>query len=110
MSDYIECSAFEVHQPVGAFYVAKIRPEDLTYITFVDVRRIEKEERDVERVLGIQRPLSPSRIKEITQYVNLSDASFPSRREKRGFQSWYMRAENTPKSERRQSIGRPASH
>ena len=78
MSDYIECSAFEVTQPVGSFYIAKISPEDLIKITFVDVRRIEKEERDVERVLGIQRPLSPNRVKEIAEYVNLYDASFPS--------------------------------
>jgi DGQHR domain-containing protein len=78
MNDFIECPAFEVTQPVGTFYVARISPEDLIYITFVDVRTIEKEDRGIERVLGIQRPLSESRVKEINQYVNLYDASFPS--------------------------------
>ena len=48
------------------------------YMTFVDIRHIEKEGRDVERVLGIQRPLSPKRVKELQQYVNLYDAAFPS--------------------------------
>jgi DGQHR domain-containing protein len=78
MIQWIECPAFDVTQPVGTFYLAKISPDDLVYITFVDIRHIEKEGRDIERVIGIQRPLSKNRIKELQQYVNLSDATFPS--------------------------------
>ena len=78
IKDAIVCDAFEVAQPVGKFYVATMSHEELCDITFADVRRIEKEERDVERVLGIQRPLSVKRIDEIGQYVNTLDATFPA--------------------------------
>lgn len=76
--DYIECKCIEVSQRIGTFYVAAIDSRDLVKITFADVRRIEKEQRDIEIYLGIQRPLSASRVKEIGEYVNLVDASFPS--------------------------------
>jgi len=74
----INCPCFEVEQPVGSFYLARISWRDLISITFADIRRIEKEESDVERVLGIQRPLSNSRVREIGAYVNTIDATFPT--------------------------------
>src|ERR1035437_2333345 len=74
----ITCACFEVTQPVGSFYMARISYRDLIEITYVDVRRIEKEVRDVERILGIQRPLSPKRVREIGDYVNTMDANFPT--------------------------------
>src|SRR5438874_7550865 len=74
----IECPCFEVEQPIGPFYVARISADDLITITHVDVRRIEREEREVETVLGIQRPLSKTRVKEIGDYVNTIDATFPT--------------------------------
>lgn len=76
--DIIECLCFEVEQPVGSFYMARMSYRELIKITFADIRRIEKEESDVEKVLGIQRPLSPSRVKEIGAYVNTADANFPT--------------------------------
>lgn len=77
-AEYITSLCFEVRQPAGTFYVARISAEDLIEITYTDVRRIEKEERDVELVLGIQRPLSSTRVAEIGDYVNTIDATFPS--------------------------------
>lgn len=74
----ISCPCFEVKQPIGSFYMARISHRDLIEITFADVRRIEHEERDVERILGIQRPLSPKRVREIGDYVNTMDANFPT--------------------------------
>jgi DGQHR domain-containing protein len=74
----INCQCFEVEQPVGSFYMARISCRDLITITFSDIRHIEKEESDVDRVLGIQRPLSKSRVKEIGAYVNTMDANFPT--------------------------------
>ena len=47
-------------------------------ITFFDVRRRIAEERDVERYLGIQRPLQPRRVDELRDYVNFIDATFPT--------------------------------
>ena len=78
IKDAIECPCFEVRQPVGSFYMARISHRDLIAITYVDVRRIEKEEREIETVLGIQRPLSPKRVREIGDYVNTMDANFPT--------------------------------
>jgi DGQHR domain-containing protein len=75
---FIESRCIEIRQPIGTFYIASLSYSDLNFITYVDVRRIEKEKRDIETYLGIQRPLSPGRVKEISQYVNLVDACFPT--------------------------------
>lgn len=73
----IEC--LELHQPIGVFYVGKINIQDLLSISYADVRRIEREEKnDIETYFGIQRNLSTSRVKEISDYVRTSDATFPS--------------------------------
>lgn len=75
-SDYIEFKCLEVEQPIGKFYVGTIKAQDLVAISFADVHRIEK--RDVERVVGVERPLVKSRVNEIKQYVKTIDATFPS--------------------------------
>ena len=76
--DYIEFKCIPVNQPIGSFYIGSIDANDLINISYADVRRIEKERRDIELVLGIQRPLKENRIKEIKKYVNLIDATFPT--------------------------------
>lgn len=68
----------KVTQPIGDFYLASIPAKKLIEITFFDVRRVLMVERDVERYLGIQRPLNPSRVKEIRTYVHTADACFPT--------------------------------
>ena len=67
-------------QPIGEFYVGVINSDDLVKITFADVHRLETgtEMRDVEVYSGIQRELSKNRVKEIEQYVNNVDATFPT--------------------------------
>lgn len=72
----IEISCLEVAQPIGKFYIGKIRSADLVRISFADVRRIE--DRDIEVLSGIQRPLSMKRVLELRKYVNNIDASFPT--------------------------------
>lgn len=67
-----------VQQPIGEFFVGSISSSDLCRISWVDVRRIEGEERQVEKWLGIQRPLNKSRVKELVTYVNTQDACFPT--------------------------------
>lgn len=66
-----------VRQPIGDFYIAAIRSTDLCQITLADVRRMYRE-REIETYLGIQRPLSSKRVKEIAQYVTTVDACFPT--------------------------------
>jgi DGQHR domain-containing protein len=64
-------------QPVGDLYIASLPYRVLCTIADFDVRRVLQEDRDVERYLGIQRPLSKKRVAEIEDYVNFADACFP---------------------------------
>lgn len=76
---YIDC--IPAVQPIGLMYVAVIDSKLLQDISYTDVRRLEvenKENRQVEDYIGIQRPLNPNREKEIGKYVNLVDATFPN--------------------------------
>ncbi|TOI03245.1 DGQHR domain-containing protein, partial [Vibrio parahaemolyticus] len=41
-------------------------------------RRLEDEERGVEKYLGIQRPLKKDRVKDINSYISTIDATFPN--------------------------------
>jgi DGQHR domain-containing protein len=70
--------AIRVRQPIGDFYIAAIRAQDLVDISYNDVRRLAKDKRDVEKYLGIQRPVSPTRIKKIKKYLGSTDATFPT--------------------------------
>jgi DGQHR domain-containing protein len=45
---------------------------------WADIRKIERGERDVEVISGIQRPLNERRKKQIAKYVRTVDASFPT--------------------------------
>lgn len=67
-----------VTQPIGTFFVAAISAKDLREMCWADIRKIERGERDVEVISGIQRPLSERRQKEIAKYVRTVDASFPT--------------------------------
>jgi DGQHR domain-containing protein len=77
-SNKIAIKCIVVEQPIGTFYVGVIDCEDLVFISYTDMRRLETSEREVETYLGIQRPLSPKREKEIGDYVNTVDATFPT--------------------------------
>lgn len=74
----IELDVLTVQQPLGEFYIASIPARDLVEITYADVRRLVSKEREVERYLGIQRPLSKRRVKQIKKYIEGSDATFPT--------------------------------
>ena len=74
----LKFSCLKAVQPIGDLYVASIPHRDLVKITYFDVRRVIQEERDVERYLGIQRPLNSQRVKQLNEYVNFYDATFPT--------------------------------
>lgn len=67
-----------VKQPQGEFFIGTISAQDLVDITFSDIRRINNEQRDVEKYLGIQRPLDKARVSKIKKYIQSPDASFPT--------------------------------
>lgn len=71
-------NAVRVRQPIGDIFVGSIGAELIRKITFFDVRRVMKKERDIERYLGIQRPLIQKRVDELQKYVNFVDATFPT--------------------------------
>lgn len=74
----ISVPCIRVIQPIGEFYIASIDSKMLCDITHFDVRRILKEEREIESYLGIQRPLNQKRVAEISDYVTTIDACFPT--------------------------------
>jgi DGQHR domain-containing protein len=65
-------------QPIGDIFVGAIPHKRLLTMTYFDVRRVMRDERDFERYLGIQRPLDEKRVAKLTSYVNFKDASFPT--------------------------------
>ncbi|MCB8887952.1 DGQHR domain-containing protein [Vreelandella malpeensis] len=65
-----------VQQPIGEFYIGAIDSRDLLEIATVDVR--EFSEGNPGSIAGIQRELSPSRLKSLREYVNLDYATFPT--------------------------------
>jgi len=73
----IKIPVLKVKQPIGDFYIASIKAQDLVDITFSDVREMVGEG-DIDKYLGIQREVSSARVKEIKRYVKGRDATFPT--------------------------------
>ncbi|MFN3549128.1 MAG: DGQHR domain-containing protein [Mesorhizobium sp.] len=71
-------SVVKAVQPVGEIFLASIPWDIITKIAYFDVRRVIQEDRDIERYLGIQRPLDHGRVRKLEEYVNFFDASFPT--------------------------------
>lgn len=65
-------------QPIGDLFIASLPHTDLIKITYFDVRRVLQTDREFEEFLGIQRPLEPRRVSDLSEYVNYVDASFPT--------------------------------
>lgn len=75
----IRIKALEIEQPIGKFYCGVIDAKILREITYSDVRRLKDDEsRELDDFIGIQRPLSESRVKQIIKYVSGVDATFPN--------------------------------
>lgn len=73
-----EFDCIRARQPIGDIFICSVPYNLVRKITHFDVRRVIQEDRDVERYLGIQRPLDNNRVEKIKQYVNFRDASFPT--------------------------------
>jgi DGQHR domain-containing protein len=74
----ISFPCIKISQPIGDFFVGVMKSKDLCSISDFDVRRVLQEERDVERYLGIQRPLNDARVADLKRYVHFYDATFPT--------------------------------
>lgn len=58
--------------------MASLPAKVLVQISHSDVRRLKKDERDIERYLGIQRPIDPKRVADIRNYIDSPDPFFPT--------------------------------
>ncbi len=74
----ISLAVLKVRQPIGDFFIASIKAQDLVRISYRDVRKLVEDEGDFEKYLGIQRPISTRRINQIKTYITASDATFPT--------------------------------
>lgn len=72
----IKVNVLTVKQPIGTFYIASMPCHMVAQIATADVRRME--DRDMEKYLGIQRPLNDARVLQLQQYVRTVDATFPT--------------------------------
>lgn len=77
MSQKIIANALKLVQPIGDLYIVKMKACDLIKISRADVRAIENETYR-ETYLGIQRRLDGSRERNIADYVQTFDATFPT--------------------------------
>ena len=73
-----EFDCLRAEQPIGDLFLANVPYKTLIDITYFDVRRVLQRYRDVERYLGIQRPLNKRRVIALESYVNYFDATFPT--------------------------------
>ena len=73
----IRFPVIRVIQPIGEFYVGKMVAKDLVNISWFDVRRLSGDT-ELDEYLGIQRRVNSDRVREIGQYVGLTDATFPT--------------------------------
>jgi DGQHR domain-containing protein len=69
------CGCF-AKQPIGEFFAGVISSDILCRITFTDTRRLNS--RVVEEYSGLNRPINPDRVREISQYVETAEATFPN--------------------------------
>ncbi len=74
----LELPVLKVKQPIGDFFIASIKARELVDISYADVRRLVNDQRDLERYLGIQRPVSKKRVIDIKKYIQGNDATFPT--------------------------------
>ncbi len=74
--EWIKVPCLRVRQPIGTFYSCSIPCQDLLQISYADVRK--PQDSLFEKVTGIQREPSPSRVRELKQYVQNVDATFPT--------------------------------
>lgn len=66
----MELKVIEINQPIGTFYIAKIRSNDLIKYSFVNRRDLDGD--------GVQRRIMSKRVDEIAEYCKDPDATFPT--------------------------------
>jgi DNA phosphorothioation-associated DGQHR protein 1 len=77
---YATSPAIEISQPLGTFYVTKLKARTLLEITFADQLRVTEDSTDADPygLTGAQRGEDPKRLKEIAAYIKTAEAAFPN--------------------------------
>lgn len=70
----MKIKAIKVIQPLGEFYISKIKARDLLKISTSQVAKYDKD----GNVIGHQRPIDPDRLKAIAKFIQSEEMSFPS--------------------------------
>lgn len=76
--NYIEIDCIQISQPIGTFYLGVMNAKDLCKISFKDIRSLYGKTGDLHEYMGIQRELTPKRVKDLRKYVTTMDATFPT--------------------------------
>ncbi len=76
MNYTITAKALRICQPIGEYYLVAMQAQDLVKVSYADVRKLEDSELD--SYMGINRRLTPGRVKQLRSYVNTHDATFPT--------------------------------
>lgn len=74
--DYVKIPILTVSQNIGEFYIGVAKASEIVKICSAEERRATLD--DLEEYIGMQRPLSKSRVKEIQTYLGTKDATFPN--------------------------------
>ena len=74
MNNYMKISAIKVSQPLGEFYIAKIKAGELLRVSTSSVARYDKD----GNLKGNQRPLDLKRLKAIAKFIMSDEMSFPT--------------------------------
>lgn len=71
----ISIPVIKIIQPIGEFFIGVMSSKELVEISYADIREMES---SLDTYLGIQRKLSPTRVKDLKKYVHTIDATFPT--------------------------------
>lgn len=72
----VKIKILKINQNIGEFYVGVAKAKDVTKICSAEERRATWD--DLEKYIGMQRPLSDRRVEEIKTYIKTKDATFPN--------------------------------
>lgn len=75
--DAVKIKIIPVEQPIGIFYIGIALATEVIEICSAK-ERTKSEQDDLEKYIGMQRPLNADRVEEIKKYVKTWDASFPN--------------------------------
>lgn len=74
----IEFPVLEVKQPMGSFYCASIPAKYLLEVCFSDTMKASIDPNGLLVLHGTQRVVKEDRLKQISEYINRTDAAFPN--------------------------------